>query len=177
MYGTGVVARVAFAEPTGIASTTSRVATPETKTANRQPTADLRKTTPTARCITPTGCSPQQTQRLYEKPALRWKFKDRRDWTRPRALVARRSTARQRPVALGTASPSRRRRSADRGRSVARPDPRPDRTDHGVPEVANPLVTLARCGWPGAIAAVDLTPNRLRVRIAATPQDYCSRPS
>ena len=66
MYGTGVGARVARAEPTGIASTTSSVASPETKAADRPRRADLRPTTSIARYITaPTARSPQRTVPIY----------------------------------------------------------------------------------------------------------------
>lgn len=53
MYGTGTVASVAFAELTGIASTTSTVASPETEAANQRPTVGPRTVTPKTRCIPP----------------------------------------------------------------------------------------------------------------------------
>lgn len=53
MYGTGTVARVAFAELTGITSKTSRVASPGTEAANQRPRVGPRTVAPKARCIPP----------------------------------------------------------------------------------------------------------------------------
>src|SRR5580704_12994434 len=76
MYGTGVGAGVARAEPAGIASTASSAASPDTKAADRRRRADLETTTSIARYITaPTARSPQRTAALYGTRTRPWEIR------------------------------------------------------------------------------------------------------